>query len=83
MSEILSKEEKRKHRRRSKITYKILSPSIEEIEISAAHLRTFHGDNEVIVSPIMKSLGDSGFHCFVNVLPNPKNDSLPIEKGEG
>ena len=79
MSRILSQNEKRENQRKAEVTYKIIALSIKKVENSLVLLRTFHKDNEIIVSPIMKNRGDSGFHCFVNVLPNPPNPKKKVE----
>lgn len=47
-----------------------MAVSLTKIETAINNLREYHGSESVVISPIMKNQGDSGFHCFVNVLPS-------------
>ena len=70
MSKILTQKEKAEKRNKAEITYKIIASSVERVASSVHLLRRFYGSENVNISPIMKNLGESGFHCFVNVLPS-------------
>jgi len=73
MSKVLTAEEKKENQRKSEVTYKIIACSLEKLEDSRDLLCRIYGSKKVIVSSIIKNRGDSGFHCFVNVLP-PKEE---------
>jgi len=70
LAEILKKEEKTEKRQKAEITYKIMTVSLAKLETSINHLREYHGSENVVISPIMKNQGETGFHCFLNVLPS-------------
>ena len=70
MAEILKKGEKTEKRQKAEITYKIMARSLAKLETSINHLREYHGSENVVISPIMKNQGETGFHCFLNVLSN-------------
>ena len=70
MSKILSAEERKENQKSAEVTYKIIARSLEKLEDSRDLLCRIYGSKKIVVSSIIKNRGDSGFHCFVNVLPS-------------
>jgi len=68
LSEILTQKEKRKRHPKADVTFKIIAVSLAKLEKSINLLKKFYGAKNVIISPIMKNSGSSGYHCFLNVL---------------
>jgi len=60
--------ESKKKYPKSELTIKLLG-SIENIEEFIEFIRSKY--TKLDISPIIKNIGDNGFHCFINILDTP------------